>query len=65
MGIGIALVTTAELGTSAISTVPYVLSMIVPLSFGQLTFLLSLIFLGIQLKYFKERHFPKFNIVKY
>jgi uncharacterized protein len=49
MGMGIALVTTAELGTSAISTVPYVLSMIVPLSFGQLTFLLSLIFLGIQL----------------
>jgi uncharacterized membrane protein YczE len=58
MGMGIALVTTAELGTTAISTVPYVLSMIVPLSFGQLTFLLSLIFLGIQL-ILQGKSFPK------
>jgi len=58
MGLGIALVTTAELGTSPISTVPYVLSMIVPLSFGQLTFLLALVFLGIQL-ILQGRSFPK------
>lgn len=45
MGMGISLITRAELGTSPISSVPLVLSYLYPLTFGQLTFLLRLAFL--------------------
>jgi hypothetical protein len=45
MSLGVALVTKSNLGTSPISSVPYVLSMISPLTIGQFTFLLSLLFI--------------------
>jgi uncharacterized membrane protein YczE len=48
MGLGISLTTKSNLGTSPISSVPYVLSMMFPLTFGQFTFLLSLVCLLIQ-----------------
>jgi uncharacterized protein len=49
MGIGISLITKAGLGTSPISSLAYVLSLIFPLSFGQFTLLFSLVFLLLQL----------------
>jgi uncharacterized protein len=49
MGMGISLTTKSDLGTSPISSVPYVLSMIFPLTFGEFTFLLSLVFLLIEI----------------
>lgn len=48
MGLGISLTTKSNLGTSPISSVPYVLSMILPLTFGEFTFLLSLLFVLVQ-----------------
>lgn len=45
MGLGVALTTRSDLGTSPISSLPYVLSLIFPLTLGQFTFLLSLVFL--------------------
>lgn len=42
---GIAFITKANLGTSPISSVPYVLSFRFPLSFGVLTFLLNALFI--------------------
>lgn len=49
MGFGIALITKARLGTSPISTVPLVGSYITPISFGAFTFVLSLLFMVVQL----------------
>lgn len=49
MGLGVALATRSNLGTSPISSVPYVLSMIFPMTMGQFTFLLSLFFLLVQI----------------
>lgn len=48
MALGIALVTNAQLGTTAISSIPYVLSLIYPLSFGTFTFLLNILFVLLQ-----------------
>ena len=48
MALGIALVTNARLGTTAISSVPYVLSLIFPLSFGGFTFALNALFVLLQ-----------------
>lgn len=42
---GIAFITKASLGTSPISSVPYVLSFRFPLSFGGFTFLLNMLFI--------------------
>lgn len=49
MGLGISLVTTSTLGTPPISSMAYVLSLIIPITFGQLTFLFALIFIGIEI----------------
>lgn len=57
MGLGISLVTKSNLGTSPISSLPYVLSLIYPMSFGQFTFLLSLMFFLIELLILR-RKFP-------
>lgn len=43
--LGIALTTKAAMGTTPISSVPYVLSFRFPLSFGQITFLINLLFI--------------------
>ena len=42
---GIALITKAALGTSPISSLPYVLSLRFPLSFGQFTFIINMFFI--------------------
>jgi uncharacterized membrane protein YczE len=44
MGLGISLVTRSTLGTSPISSVPYVLSLVFPLTFGEFTFIITLLF---------------------
>ena len=45
MGLGISLVTRSMLGTPPISSVPYVLCLSYPVTFGELTFVFSLVFL--------------------
>ena len=45
---GIAFITKAALGTSPISSVPYVLSLYFPLSFGVMTFIINAIYVGLQ-----------------
>ena len=42
---GVALVVKSSLGTSPISSVPYVFSLVAPLTFGQTTFIVNMIFL--------------------
>ena len=43
--VGIALITRAGLGTSPISSIPFVLSLITPVSMGMFTFSLNMFFL--------------------
>lgn len=58
--VGIVMMTKANLGTSCISSVPYVLSLIFPLSMGTFTTLFSLVLIAAQLlllgKDFKPEH---------
>lgn len=49
MGLGIALTTKSTLGTTPISSVPYVMSLITPFTFGQLTFMLGMACIVIQI----------------
>jgi len=49
LGVGVALSTRSGLGTTPISSVPYVLSRIVPLSFGTWTFLFNILFVLAQI----------------
>lgn len=58
MGLGVSITTKSNLGTSPISSVPYVLSMIFSLSFGEFTFLLSLLFLLVEIIILRK-DFPK------
>lgn len=48
MGLGVSLTTKSGLGTSPISSIAYVCSMIFPITFGQFTFLLTLVFFVIE-----------------
>ena len=57
--LGIVLVTIASLGTSPISSLPYVISKLSPLSFGLLTWILNIIFVGIQAVFIKGTHIPE------
>lgn len=45
---GIALITKAALGTSPISSVAYVLSLALPLTIGQFTFVMNMVFIALQ-----------------
>jgi uncharacterized membrane protein YczE len=54
MGFGIGLITKAGLGTSPISSLAYVLSLIFPFSFGQFTLAFSVLFLLLQLPILKK-----------
>ncbi|WP_455048338.1 YczE/YyaS/YitT family protein [Mitsuokella sp.] len=54
---GIALVVKSLLGTSPISSVPYVLSLISPFTFGQTTFAVNMLFVVFELLMLK-RNFP-------
>lgn len=47
-GIGVAITARASLGTSPISSLPYVLTFLIPLTFGTWTFLLNAVFVAIQ-----------------
>lgn len=49
MGLGISLVTRSLLGTSPISSVPYVLSLAFPLTFGEFTIILTLLFFAAEI----------------
>ena len=52
--VGIALVVKSTLGTSPISSVPYVLSLSFPLTFGQTTFIVNMLFLIAQILLLKK-----------
>jgi uncharacterized membrane protein YczE len=58
MGLGIALTVKSNLGNTPISSVPYVLSLIFPISFGLTTLMLSMIFLLIEIILLR-RDFPR------
>lgn len=58
MGFGIAVVTKSNLGTSAISSIPYVLSQVFSLSFGTFTLIINLTYFLIQLIVL-NKNFPK------
>jgi uncharacterized membrane protein YczE len=58
MGLGISLITKSNLGTSPISSVPYVLSMKFSVTLGQFTFLLSCLFLLVEIILLGKK-FPK------
>jgi len=58
MGLGISLVTRSYLGTPPISSVPYVLSQLVPVTYGEFAFLLGVLFLVLQLLIL-GRDFPR------
>jgi len=58
MGLGISLVTKSDLGTSSISSIPYVLSIIYPLSFGAFTFISNVTFVLLQILILRK-DFPK------
>ncbi len=60
MSIGIVLVTKSNLGTSPISTLPYLMSLLTPMSFGMLTLIISMIFILIQIT-IMGRAFPRFQ----
>ncbi|WP_048152598.1 YczE/YyaS/YitT family protein [Methanolacinia paynteri] len=49
MGLGISLITKSYLGTSPISSVPYVLCLVFPVTFGEFAFLLGVFFLLIEI----------------
>lgn len=57
MALGIALVTNANLGTTPITSLPYVLSAIYPLSLGATTFLLNMLLVAMQ-KVLLRKEFP-------
>lgn len=54
---GIALVVKSLLGTSPISSLPYVLSLILPFTFGQTTFAVNMLFVVFELLMLR-RNFP-------
>lgn len=58
MGLGISLVTRSALGTSPISSVPYVLCLAFPVTFGEFTIILTLIFFAAEVAII-GRAFPK------
>lgn len=55
---GIALTTKAAMGTSPISSVPYVLSLWLPLSLGQFTFIVNMFFILAQIPLLRKEYQP-------
>ncbi len=62
-GFGVAFSTRAGLGTSPISSVPFVLSFICPFSFGMLTFAVNLLFVSGQIL-IRKREFELFQLLQ-
>lgn len=60
---GIALITKGDLGTSQISSVPYVLSLRFPLSFGATTFMINLLFILLEIVLLR-RNFPAVQLLQ-
>lgn len=60
---GIAFITKSNLGTSQISSLPYVLSLRFPLSFGGFTFLMNTVFILIQIA-IQRRNFPPVQLLQ-
>lgn len=60
---GVALITKAALGTSPISSVPYVLSLRFPWSLGQFTFVFNLLFIAAQVV-LRGRNFPPIQFLQ-
>jgi len=58
MGLGISLVTRSTIGTSPISSVPYVLSLAFPVTFGMFTFVITLLFFFAEIAII-GKEFPK------
>ncbi len=56
--LGVVLITKSALGTSSISTLPFVLSLYFPLSFGALTFLMNVAFIFLQYALLGKKGFP-------
>ena len=54
MGFGVALSVIADLGTSPISSLPFVLSVVTPLSMGLVTFIMNMVFVLIQILILKK-----------
>ncbi|GAB6926552.1 YitT family protein [Paenibacillus sp. JCM 10914] len=63
MGLGTALVTKVNIGTSPIASVPYVLSLIFPVSMGVMTILICCLFVVIQVLLL-GKHFPKIQYLQ-
>ncbi|WP_440949932.1 YczE/YyaS/YitT family protein [Methanosphaerula subterraneus] len=63
MGLGISLITRSYLGTSPISSVPYVLCLIFPITFGGFAFLLGLLFLVMEILIL-GKDFPKKQLLQ-
>ena len=59
MGLGASLITRSNLGTPPISSVPYVMCMLFPFTFGQFTFLLSLFFVLVQIVLLRKSFLKK------
>lgn len=66
VGTGITLITQAGLGTTAVSSLPYVVSEVTPLSFGMLTMLFNSLWVLLQLvllrSHFEKRQFLQFFV---
>lgn len=58
LSLGIALSTKANLGVSPVSSIPYVLSLALPLSLGQLTIVVQLIYLGCEVAILRKNFKP-------
>ncbi len=58
MGLGISLVTRSYLGTPPISSVPYVLSRIYPVTYGEFAFLIGILFVLLEILIL-GREFPR------
>lgn len=58
MGLGISLITRSYLGSPPISSIPYVLCLAVPVTFGELTFIFNVLFLLAEILILRK-DFPK------
>lgn len=54
----IAFITKGDMGTSQISSVPYVLSLRFPLSFGMMTFIMNMVFIALQVVLLRRDFHP-------
>lgn len=63
MGLGISLISNSNIGTTAITSPPFVISHILPIQFGQATIIFNLLYIAIQIVLLRE-HFPKIQYLQ-